>query len=94
MNLAQLLNVAVIQSYNSIETSSVCGPQSKTLISCLKTNTNFTQFQSENCRLCTVSASEDSNGKQSAATMCDEFEADGYCTFALLWFALLTFVLC
>lgn len=80
MNIAQLINAAAFQSYSSVD-SSICHTQSKALISCLKTNANFTQFQSEHCILCTVSASEDSStGQQSSATLCEEFESDGYCT--------------
>lgn len=80
MNLAQLINAAAIQSYSSAE-SSMCHSQSKALLTCLKTTANFTQFESEHCILCTVSASEDSStGKESDATMCDEFESDGYCS--------------
>ena len=79
MNLAQLLNVAAFQSFNEIKTGS-CPSESQLLISCLHNEANFTKYASEQCLFCTVAASEDqSTGEQSSATMCDEFEAGGYC---------------
>jgi hypothetical protein len=79
MNLAYLINAAATQSFSAID-SSICRTQSQALISCLKTKAGFSQFESENCILCTVSASEDSTGQQSTATLCDEFESDGFCS--------------
>ena len=79
MNLAQLLNATALQSFNKINAGS-CPSQSQLLISCLHNEANFTKYASEQCLFCTVAASADSTtGEQSTATMCDEFEADGYC---------------
>ena len=80
MNLAHLINVAAIQSFTDVD-SSKCQGESKTVLSCLHNTANFTKIESENCILCTVSASKNSRtGRSSDATLCDEFEADGYCS--------------
>mmetsp|Transcript_41882 Transcript_41882/g.71650 ORF Transcript_41882/g.71650 Transcript_41882/m.71650 type:complete len:141 (+) Transcript_41882:64-486(+) len=57
-----------------LERGGACGTLSKPLITCLKDTAHYTQKMTRECILCSIAST-----KNSQATTCAEFDAEGYC---------------